>query len=185
MKTFFSIVLFLISYSVSSQQKIELCPDSSNTFTYSSDAGVNGVYEWNIRNQIYNGNTVTLTWDELGTYIMFLYFESLPGCSDTISYTVNVKPCSVTSIYIPNSFTPNGDGKNEVFKPTGESYRNLTMSIYDRWGMLIFESKGSDVYWDGTYKGKDCQQDVYVYVIRWYDHTNIIKQSVGHVSLIR
>jgi gliding motility-associated-like protein len=184
MKIFLSILFFLLSLSVSSQQTIELCPDSLVTFTYSSDAGVNGTYQWEFDNQNYNGNTMTVTWGEIGTYTMFLRFESLPGCSDTISYTVNVKPCSITSIYIPNSFTPNGDGKNDVFKPVGESYSDLTMYIYDRWGVMIFESKDS-VGWDGTYKGKSCQQGVYVYVVRWYDQTKIVKQSVGHVSLIR
>jgi gliding motility-associated-like protein len=184
MKILVIILLYLISFSVSSQQTIELCPDSLKTFTYSSDAGVNGIYEWNLGNQTYNGKTVTFTWDELGTYIMFLRFESLPGCSDTISYVVNVKPCSVSSIYIPNSFTPNGDGKNDVFKVVGEYYRDLEMFIYDRWGLLIFESKDSSG-WNGKFKGLDCQQGVYVYVIRWYGYTNIIKQSVGHVSLIR
>jgi gliding motility-associated-like protein len=67
------------------------------------------------------------------------------------------------SVFIPNAFTPNGDGINDTFGVKGEGIKNFTLRIYDRWGEEVFESHNSKQQWDGTYNGKPAQNDVYVY----------------------
>jgi len=68
--------------------------------------------------------------------------------------------------FIPNAFTPNGDGKNDIFRVLGQ-YRNIrfNMYIYDRWGQLMFHSENIDEGWDGTYKNNLCMSGTYTWLI--------------------
>lgn len=77
------------------------------------------------------------------------------------SDTVYVK---VFAYYIPTAFTPNSDGKNDIFRVIG-LYRNIDfkMMIYDRWGQEIFTSDDIDTGWDGTFKNQPCPSDTYVW----------------------
>lgn len=68
-------------------------------------------------------------------------------------------------LYIPNAFTPNGDGINDAFGVKGEGLRNFTMRIFDRWGEIIFESDNPLHQWDGSYKGRPVQEGTYVYQV--------------------
>ncbi len=81
---------------------------------------------------------------------------------------------SEAKIFVPNAFTPNKDGKNEVFIPrailifnqTGNPILDYKFEIYNRWGEQIFESNDLNLGWDGTYKGELCQEGHYVYKVR-------------------
>ena len=88
-------------------------------------------------------------------------------------------------IFIPNTFTPNGDHKNDIFKIYGTGISSYHLWIYDRWGELLFESDQLFPSWDGTYKGQDLNTGVYVYQvdITMWDATHIIKK--GDVTLFR
>ncbi|MFM8433478.1 MAG: gliding motility-associated C-terminal domain-containing protein [Bacteroidota bacterium] len=68
-------------------------------------------------------------------------------------------------IYIPNAFTPNGDGINDRFGVKGEGILNFSMRIFDRWGEVIFESDDPTRTWDGNYLGRPVQQGTYVYQV--------------------
>src|SRR6185369_17157688 len=69
--------------------------------------------------------------------------------------------------YMPNAFTPNGDGKNDVFRiPPGSSLSLEEFSIYDRWGTRIFSTQNIDKGWDGTINGKPLPTGVFIYVIK-------------------
>ncbi len=85
------------------------------------------------------------------------------GCkrSDTITVYVIHTPCSEANLYIPDAFTPNGDGKNDVFYVRGNGITSIYFAVYDRWGQKIFETKNINQGWDGTYNGK--QMDVAVF----------------------
>ena len=88
-------------------------------------------------------------------------------------------------IYVPNSFTPDGDGVNDFFSVAGGNIREFHMLIFDRWGELIFESFNMDGSWDGTYGNKICQDGTYVWKIVYEDIANNKKELVGHVNLLR
>lgn len=79
------------------------------------------------------------------------------------SNTVEVVP--YMSIYIPNSFTPNGDGLNDDFGAYGEAINDFTMRIFNRWGQIVFESANAAQRWDGTYDGVKVPQGSYVYKV--------------------
>ena len=79
----------------------------------------------------------------------------------SVSNEVQITPAAV--IYIPNAFTPNGDGMNDTFGAIGEGIIEYTLQIFNRWGELIFESNDIKVQWDGVYKNDIAPIDVYVY----------------------
>lgn len=69
------------------------------------------------------------------------------------------------ALYVPNAFTPGPDLKNDVFYAVGEGISEFHLKIFSRWGELIFESDDISEGWDGTYKGRLVQQDLYCWII--------------------
>lgn len=79
----------------------------------------------------------------------------------SMSNEVEIVPAAV--IYVPNAFTPNGDGLNDSFGGVGEGITDYTMQIFDRWGNMLFESNSIDIQWDGNYKNEVVPTGVYVF----------------------
>ncbi len=90
-------------------------------------------------------------------------------------------------IYVPNAFTPNGDGFNDEFRPSINGYEpeNYTIYIFNRWGNQIFESSDLMQGWNGTYEESESPQDVYVWLILYDDLNKQQKSLRGIVTLIR
>jgi len=88
-------------------------------------------------------------------------------------------------VYIPNVFTPNNDGKNDVFMIYGNTIASAKMYIYTQWGQLIYQSDNVATGWDGTFKGVNQPIGVYVYMVevQFNDGTSTIKK--GTVTLLR
>jgi gliding motility-associated-like protein len=89
------------------------------------------------------------------------------GCRDTAEYRVFV--CDETLIQIPNAFTPNGDGANDVFRvvPHEGAEIILSLRVYDRWGQKLYEGSGTGAQWDGKIGDKLAPSDVYVWVLEY------------------
>jgi gliding motility-associated-like protein len=89
------------------------------------------------------------------------------GCEGTITYRIIFfPPCDAQRLRIPNAFTPNDDGVNDVFRVVPYEGAEIigSLTIYDRWGEKVYENQGN-VFWDGTIDGKPGPSDVYVYRI--------------------
>lgn len=87
------------------------------------------------------------------------------GKNMIVSVSNEVKTTPAAVLYIPNAFTPNGDGLNETFGPKGEGITEFNMQIFDRWGTLIFESNDLTIQWDGYIHEEKAPVGVYVYKI--------------------
>ena len=123
-----------------------------------------------------------------GTYWVSAYIEDYKiTVTDTIR--VNYTDCTPPKypLWIPNSFTPNGDGLNDIFKPeTLAEIEEYTMLIFNRWGQQIFESNDINKAWDGKYKGRIVESGVYTYRIEATDKlTKEKKVYNGRVTLIQ
>jgi gliding motility-associated-like protein len=108
------------------------------------------------------------------------------GCPGELLFRVVVAPpCSPDSLHIPNAFTPNGDGNNDVFRvvPYEGSEVISSLEIYDRWGVKVYENKGNSG-WDGTINDKPGPSDVYVYIVT-VNCGELIGKRVGDVTLLR
>jgi gliding motility-associated-like protein len=104
------------------------------------------------------------------------------GCSASDQVHIYYEPL----IYVPNTFTPNGDNINEDFFALGVNIDDFTIDIFNRWGELIYTGDKLSKFWDGTYKGQNCQDGVYTWKIRYTEfQTDIVYELVGHVSLLR
>ncbi|MCA6361643.1 MAG: gliding motility-associated C-terminal domain-containing protein [Bacteroidetes bacterium] len=127
----------------------------------------------------------THTYSGRGTYQVMLVVTGDGGCTDTAWQTIEVNP--EQTLFVPNAFTPNGDGKNDVFMAVGLEIIAFNMDIYDRWGNHIFATDKMEIGWDGTAnKGAEvAQQDVYVYKIVATDFTGRVQKLTGHVSLLK
>ena len=100
----------------------------------------------------------------------------------SMSNTTEVVP--YMSIYIPNSFTPNGDGLNDTFGAQGEAIKEFTMQVYNRWGEVVFETNNYHQQWDGMFDGNKAPQGSYVYKVTAHGITGKSTVKNGTVNLI-
>ena len=133
-------------------------------------------------------NTPEHTYLNQGSYRVQLIAIHENGCSDTTQNTITVGVAN--DFFIPNIFTPNGDGANDVFLPEGIEgiLGQYTLDVYDRWGSFVFQSSEQSLGWDGTQYGsanKTAQDGVYIYVIRFITEEGNEKIVKGSVTLIR
>ncbi|MES2763040.1 MAG: PKD domain-containing protein [Bacteroidota bacterium] len=139
-----------------------------------------------------NSNNSTVTnpshfYNMVGNYNVHLIAISINNCRDTANLIVDILPDF--ALYIPNSFTPDANGLNDVFLPMGVGIdeENYRMDVYDRWGENIFTSNSFRKGWDGTVKGgsKMAEQGVYTYKMLVKDIMGNNHPYVGHVTLIK
>jgi gliding motility-associated-like protein len=126
-------------------------------------------------------------YQDTGTYVVTLYVTNADGCKDSISRTVIVE--GNFSCYVPNAFTPNGDGVNDIFLPVVLNAEPGTyiLDIFDRWGNLIFETSDPVQGWDGRANNGllPAQVDTYVWKIFCRDRTSHRYNYKGVVNIIR
>jgi gliding motility-associated-like protein len=108
--------------------------------------------------------------------------DQFTGCKnwDTVCITITKD----WNIYIPNAFTPNGDIDNEYFIPKGYGLAKINLAIFDRWGVQIFKENETKLGWDGSHKGKLCQEGVYIYQVEATSLGGNKFRKTGHVTLL-
>jgi gliding motility-associated-like protein len=104
------------------------------------------------------------------------------GCRNTDVVCITVT--KDWDVFIPNAFTPNGDINNEVFAPKGYGIDKIRLAIFDRWGHQLFNEEGQTVGWDGSYKGKICEQGVYIFKLEVTAMSGEKRYKTGHVTLL-
>jgi gliding motility-associated-like protein len=173
------LVFILLPFSLLAQETHVNC-DSIAPQNYQVGFDVNKIYYWDISGgeiTYNNGNSITIQWpNEVGTYIIFAYTTRF-GCEgDTSYHEVIIQDCPYLQLFIPNSFTPNGDNNNETFYVHGADKEEIkSLVIYNRWGERVYETF-NNTPWDG----KNCQIGVYSYSVRTHN-----QHFVGNVHLIR
>jgi len=125
------------------------------------------------------------TYADTGSYMIMLITSTQYGCIDTVYHSIYIGPD--VAFYIPNTFSPNNDGINDTFFPKGIFITAYEMTIFDRWGNLIFFSDDINSTWDGraNYGSEIAQSDVYVYVIKGTDINRKKHIYKGIVTLVR
>ena len=147
-------------------------------------------YQWYFGDPYSNNNISTEThpyhvYNYAGDYDVYLVARNEYGCENVTKKKVRIEP--IYRLFIPNVFTPNGDGLNDVFnvKGIGIDDKNFLMQIFDRWGEKIYETNDLHKGWDGTSKhGEKPKQDVYVYKIYTQDIKGNKYEYTGHVTCL-
>ncbi len=140
-------------------------------------------YTWSPQNNLDCSNCQQpLAFPELTAEYALTVIDSL-GCNASATTTVSV--IIDKTIYIPNAFSPNGDGENDAFFAFAKDLTFFSMKVFNRWGELIFATEDKNIFWDGTYKGKVLPPSVFVYYAQFEfpDGQKINKK--GTVTLIR
>lgn len=126
-----------------------------------------------------------------GVYTITLVASDAQGCADTARLEAGVQVDQGGELLIPNAFSPNLGGPggsiagNDVFIPLMRGVTDFHMWVFNRWGEMLFETTSPETGWDGYYKGKLCQQDVYVYKITVKYANGQLVTKVGDIHLIR
>ncbi len=135
--------------------------------------------------EMFPNQTLTVqTFTALSTDTIKVLGISQSGCLDSAVFILAVNSGN-EDIYIPNSFTPNDDGLNDVFMPYGNSITMVETNIFNQWGEKIFSGKGLSGGWDGLHKGKLQPSGVYVYVLKITLQSGKVETKKGAVNLIR
>ncbi|MFM7671206.1 MAG: gliding motility-associated C-terminal domain-containing protein [Bacteroidota bacterium] len=123
-----------------------------------------------------------------GNTTVSLVVRSLGGAScQTSAWSAPVSGTTLSSkeIFVPNTFTPNGDGRNDLLKVYGNYLASMEFRIFNQWGELIFFTTDITKGWDGTHKGQAQPMGVYAYTLKVVLQDNTVKVKTGSVNLIR
>lgn len=154
----------------------------------------------------YSANVTTYSWFPPATLSCADCPQPVAGPKFNTKYTISVVDsnncknsadvqviviCKNANVFVPNTFSPNGDGSNDVFYVRGRGLdRVKTLRIFNRWGEVVFEKRDfqvndASVGWDGTYKGNRPQADVYIYQVEVFCENSEIIRFEGNVALIQ
>ena len=159
------------------------------TINFINESLISTTYDWDFAglgsSNVLNP-TFTFPDQDSGTYEVCLHVESLYGCVNDVCHDVFIQGFS--NLFVPNSFTPDGDGINDFFMPSlyGYSEDDYKFMVFDRWGLLLYETDNLSGSWNGVFKNTNCQQDAYVWKLVAKDkYTGEQVERIGHVTLLR
>ena len=170
--------------------------DTCGLFNFTDNStscgGVNS-FLWDFGDPASGSNSIINTFDPShkytiqGDYNVKLVVTGCVGQKDSVVKTVSVPvtSCGEESIYVPNSFSPNGDNLNDVFYIDASGIKVPTTKIYNRWGELLFQSNDISTGWDGSYRGENVQDGVYIWMIDYTDESGSIKRKNGMLALLK
>lgn len=145
------------------------------------------VYTWHVDGQLQNDDDFELQvlWpDSTTTHYIEVYGTDSIGCKGETSYlTVNTTACH--RLYVPNSFTPNGDGYNDAFTVRGLSVYQPILQIYNRWGQMVHYSSNLAPWNGNDGNGYYCETGVYAWTLHYVDDKGFNHMEQGHVVLVR
>ena len=168
-----------INRGATAQLNVQGCMDC--TYTWTSAPNDNTISNPNIANP-------TVSPSETTTYTVQV--TDTNGCSASASVTLVVRSCDPV-VFLPNAFTPNGDGVNDVWRMRSNSLQQLKdegeayLVVYNRWGQKVFETRDPFVGWDGTLNGRQLPPDVYGYRVVTVCPGGERYENQGSVTLLR
>jgi gliding motility-associated-like protein len=167
----------------------EICDGDSTVVTFTALANLPGYNEWTMLGTQYVVNNFTITLNDEGMFPLSVVYYSNGCVSNPQQTVITVELCPNELFYIPNSFTPNGDERNNTFKPvitSGVDLFNYSFYIYNRWGQVIWESYNPEYGWDGTFNSVMCQDGIYTWKLKFKTpKTDEIKEFMGSLTLMR
>ena len=151
--------------------------------SYASDDSVYWLYDFGDGAK-WNQPSTTHFYQTYGTFLIRQTVTNQFGCSSVTEHPIVILP--EYRFWVPNSFTPDNNALNDIFKPIAIGVENYNFQLFDRWGKKIFETNQADQGWNGKYNGKDCPQDVYIWRITFKNVTTSEDEThTGSVLILR
>jgi gliding motility-associated-like protein len=167
----------------------QLCEGDSIFRIYTAYSSLSGLFDWVVEGDTIQDNSLPYVWNNVGFYTISVS-QTVNGCvSNEEQANIAIQECPQELIYIPNTFTPDGDAFNNIWLPIftdGFDVYDYNLLVFNRWGETIFESYNHTVGWDGTYNNKMCFDGIYVWRIMYgseYDDSR--KMITGHLTIMR
>lgn len=185
------VALLLVCNTLQAQyyHQIPLCYNGIKPVRYSVPYNSQYQYNYQVTNGTivnYNNGNVLVDWnDNPGTGQLTITVTNDLNCGSSVNLIMETLPCNTTTIYVPNAFTPNNDGYNDVFRAKATNIKYFEMTIYNRWGQQLYFTRNINSGWNGKYRGRLSPRGIYSYKIRYQDYQNYYKELVGKVSLLR
>ena len=151
-------------------QSVQLIPQTNGTITWTSDPSLS----CSVCQNTLASPTDTKT-----------YYLTAEKDNCTLSATVRVNVAKGFYLYLPNTFTPNADTRNDILRPYTNYTGSFLLDIYNRYGERIFHSTDVNKGWDGTYKGKAQPMGSYSFMMQYYINNSFPQQEKGSILLIR
>jgi gliding motility-associated-like protein len=172
-----------------SNSYFELCEGDSIGVIYSTSSTLSGIYEWIVMGDTFEVDNLYYSWDEFGIFTINVT-QTANGCQSLPQQTtITLDECPQELIFIPNTFTPNGDEFNTLWGPiftSGYDDYGFELLVFNRWGNIIWESKDPAGKWDGTFNNKLCPDGIYTWKIVFsVKNTDEKKEIHGFITLIR
>jgi len=142
----------------------------------------------NMSKTICEGDAYVLPWDSTvttaGTYVY--HHTNVNGCDSLVENVTVIDSACPLYLYMPTAFTPNKDHHNDIFKPLFSGHiADYRLSIYNRWGKLIFSSTNLSAGWDGTVQGIEQPLGTYVWICSYSLYRKPFRTEKGTVTLVR
>lgn len=168
-----------------SASTVILDPSSPAEVCFTDNSSGADSWSWNFADNTGSSSLQSpcYTYSDTGTYCVSLTVTNAGGCTDSISHCIKI--IEVSEYSIPNVFTPNGDGRNDLFTVKAQGVKNVSCMIFNRWGTKVYEWSSIAGGWDGhTTSGQMAEDGVYYYtaVITAMDGT--VKEEKGFLQLI-
>ena len=167
----------------------EICEGDSTVVTFTAVADIPGYNEWTFVGTQYVTENFTTAFDNEGMFTLSVVHYSNGCVSNQQETVITVDNCPEELIYIPNTFTPDGNEHNQTFLPvftSGFDPYDYNLSIYNRWGNLIFDSNDHKVGWDGTFNNGYAQDGTYHWIIQYGDlQTDKKTKITGFITLLK
>ena len=163
--------------------------DPTITISNLSSGNLVNLWDFGDGNQLVNNlNTIEYSYPfSEGDYLIKLTVSSIDGCMDSTEQLIQIKGDVI--YYVPNCFTPDGDEFNNSFLPiftSGFDPMNYELTIYNRWGEIVFVSENHLTAWNGSYNNMICPDGIYSYIIKYkIPDLDLFKYISGQINLIR
>ncbi len=132
---------------------------------------------------LWGAGETTSALSDLGEGIYGVEVRDANNCKEEFQVSVYLTENCDYHEFLPNVFSPNGDGLNDVFYVRGKGFESLSLIVFDRWGNKVFETTDKDIGWDGTKSGKKLNSDVYVYHLEVTYYSGEVVEREGNVLL--
>lgn len=149
--------------------------------------GQDYTYNWNPTKWLNNPTIHNPIATPYGTVLYIVEVKDKWGCvfTDSVLLTVLEVICDDPFIFVPNAFTPNGDGVNDILYVYTLYADEIYFAIYNRWGEKVFETRNKNQGWDGTYKGREVDPGVFDYYLEVRCYNQLQYKKKGNITLIR
>lgn len=167
--------------NISVGRQVQIVPEISNDVTSIT---------WTPSTGIVSRNNGSITVKPIQSLVYTIEVKNDGGCTARDEVSVYVL-CNDANIFVPNTFSPNNDGSNDIFYPRGTGiFKIQNLKIFNRWGEVVFEKSNfnpndASAGWNGTFKGKPLSPDVYVYILQVLCENNSVLTFKGNIALIK